>query len=173
MNAPASGVPASDAPEPTPTDVTAIVAVARNGVIGKDNDMLWHLPGDWPRVKALTMGGVLVMGRRTFESIGTPLPGRDSYVVTRDATWSHPGVRTFGEIDGAIDAALDSGRRVWIFGGGQVYAAALPRTTRIELTEVPLEPEGDAHFPELDPAEWLEVARQNLPTHAYVTLVRR
>ncbi|GAB3624041.1 dihydrofolate reductase [Mariniluteicoccus endophyticus] len=154
-------------------DVAAIVAVARNGVIGKDNDMLWHLPGDWPRVKALTTGGVLVMGRRTFESIGRPLPGRDSYVVTRNPDWSHEGARTFTDVDAAIDAALASGKPVWIFGGGQIYAEALPRTTRIELTEVPLEPEGDAFFPDLDPADWREVARESLPTHDNVTLVRR
>lgn len=158
---------------PRPDDVTAIVAVARNGVIGKDNDMLWHLPGDWPRVKALTMGGVLIMGRRTFESIGKPLPGRDSYVVTRNRDWSAEGARVFADVDSAIDAALASGKPVWIFGGGQIYAAALDRTTRIELTEVPLEPEGDAYFPELDPADWREIARESLPTHDNVTLVRR
>lgn len=161
------------APQPRPDDVTAIAAIGENRVLGKDGDMLWHIPEDWSRLKVMTMGGVLVMGRTTFEGIGKPLPGRTSFVVTRNREWAYPGVRTFADIDEAIDAALATGQRVWIFGGGQVYAAALPRTTRLELTEVHRAPEGDAYFPEIDPAQWTEVARQNLDGFSFVTLVRR
>ncbi|WP_460766960.1 dihydrofolate reductase [Mariniluteicoccus flavus] len=154
-------------------EVTAIAAVARNGVIGRDNDMVWHIPEDWKRLKAMTMGGVLVMGRRTFAGLGRPLPGRENFVVTRDPAYAADGIRVFDDVDSAIDAALATGKRVWIFGGGQVYAAALPRTTRLEITEVDQEPEGDAHFPEIDPDQWAEVAREPHEGFAYVTLVRR
>lgn len=159
--------------QPRPDDVTAIAAVARNGALGLDNDMLWHIPEDLARLKRLTMGGVLVMGRRTFDGIGRPLPGRDAYVLTRDTGWSAPGVRVFHDVDAAIDAALASGKRVWVFGGGQVYAEAWRRTTRIELTEVDLAPAADAYFPEIHPGDWREVAREPHDGFSFVTLVRR
>jgi dihydrofolate reductase len=148
--------------------VTAIAAVARNGVIGADNAIPWRLEGDFPRLRRLTMGGVLVMGRRTFDSIGRPLPGRDSYVVTRNPNWQAPGVRVFGSVDAAIDAALATGKPVWIFGGGEIYRQAWSRTTALEITHVDAAPEGDAYFPEIDPASWREVSREDRDGFAWV-----
>lgn len=152
--------------------VTAIAAVAANGVIGVDNTIPWRLDGDFPRVKQLTMGGVLVMGRKTFESIGRPLPGRDSFVVTRNPRWQAEGVRTFSAVDDALDAALATGKPVWVFGGGEIYRQAWQRTTALEITHVALSPPGDATFPEIDQAEWQEVAREDRAGFSWVRYER-
>ena len=153
--------------------ITAIAAVAANGVIGADGDLVWRSREDFAHLKALTMGGVLVMGRKNHESIGRPLPGRDSYVVTRDPDWSAPGVRVFGDLDEAIDAALATGRRVWIFGGGEVYAQAWPRTDALEITEIDAEYDGDVHFPAIDPTQWQETAREDRDGFSWVSYRRR
>lgn len=156
-------------PEPV---TTAVVAVARNSVIGNGPDIPWQIPGEQRRFKDLTMGGVLVMGRLTFESIGRPLPGRLTIVVTRDPNWHADGVRTASSVPAALAQAGGSGRAVFIAGGGQIYAEALPSTDAIELTEVHAEPEGDVRFPALDPADWREVSRVDHETHSYVRLER-
>jgi len=168
-----------------PYPLTAVVAMARNRVIGDGEKLLWHLPGDLPRVKALTMGRPLIMGRRTYLSIGRPLPGRGTIVLTRQSDWSAEGVITADDLDVAIAKAAawideDSSREkeIIIFGGGEIYAAFLPRTDRIDLTEIDLAPEGNATFPELNQAEWREVGRDNrpsddaVPAHAFVQLER-
>lgn len=152
--------------------VTAIAAVARNGVIGAGNGIPWRVEGDFARLRRLTMGGVLVMGRKTFDSIGRPLPGRDSYVVTRNRQWQAPGVQVFGSVDAAIDAALATGKPVWIFGGGEIYREAWPRTTNLEITYVDSAPDGDAFFPEIDSGTWQEVARQDRDGFAWVRYER-
>lgn len=160
--------------ERTPTTaITAIAAVATNGVIGADNAIPWRVEGDFARLKRLTMGGVLVMGRRTFDSIGRPLPGRESYVVTRNPTWSAEGTTVFADVDAALDAALATGRQVWVFGGGEIYRAAWGRTQALEITHVEAAPEGDAYFPEIDPAEWQETAREDRPGFSWVSYRRR
>ncbi|MDO5498503.1 MAG: dihydrofolate reductase [Propionibacteriaceae bacterium] len=141
--------------------ITAIAAVAANGVIGSDNVIPWHLDGDFARLKRLTMGGVLVMGRKTFESIGRPLPGRESFVVTRNPQWQAPGVRTFGSVDEALNAALATGKPVWVFGGGEIYRQAWDRTSALEITHVEQSPQGDAVFPEIDPDQWRAVTRED------------
>ncbi|HHV20695.1 MAG TPA: dihydrofolate reductase [Propionibacterium sp.] len=153
-------------------EITAIAAVATNGVIGVDNTIPWRLAGDFARLKQLTMGGVLVMGRRTFESIGRPLPGRESFVVTRNPDWQAAGVRTFGDVDSALDAALATGKAVWVFGGGEIYRQAWARTTALEITHVEQSPAGDATFPEIDPAEWRVVTRENREGFSWVSYVR-
>ena len=168
-----------------PYPVTAVVAMARNRVIGDGEKLLWHLPGDLPRVKALTMGRPLIMGRRTYLSIGRPLPGRGTIVLTRQSDWSAEGVITADDLDDAIakaaawiDADSSREKEIIIFGGGEIYAAFLPRTDRIDLTEIDLAPEGDAKFPELNQAEWREVGRddrpaqEGVPAHAFVQLER-
>jgi dihydrofolate reductase len=168
-----------------PYPLTAVVAMARNRVIGDGEKLLWHLPGDLPRVKALTMGRPLIMGRRTYLSIGRPLPGRGTIVLTRQSDWSAEGVITADDLDDAIakaaawiDADASREKEIIIFGGGEIYAAFLPRTDRIDLTEIDLTPEGDAKFPELNQAEWREVGRDNrpsedgVPAHAFVQLER-
>lgn len=152
---------------------TAIAAVAANGVIGADGDLVWRSREDFAHLKALTMGGVLVMGRKNHESIGRPLPGRDSYVVTRNPDWSAEGVRVFGDLDQAIDAAEATGRPVWIFGGGEVYAQAWPRTDALEITEIHADLAGDVHFPEIDPAQWQETAREDRDGFSWVSYRRR
>ena len=168
-----------------PYPLTAVVAMARNRVIGDGEKLLWHLPGDLPRVKALTMGRPLIMGRRTYLSIGRPLPGRGTIVLTRQSDWSAEGVITADDLDDAIakaaawiDADSSREKEIIIFGGGEIYAAFLPRTDRIDLTEIDLAPEGDAKFPELNQAEWREVGRddrpaqEGVPAHAFVQLER-
>lgn len=152
--------------------ITAIAAVAANGVIGAENTIPWRLDGDFPRVKRLTMGGVLVMGRKTFDSIGRPLPGRESFVVTRNPEWRVAGVRTFDDVDAALDAALATGKPVWVFGGEQVYRRAWDRITALEITHVELSPPGDAVFPDIDPAQWRTVTREDREGFSWVRYER-
>lgn len=138
-----------------------VVAQASNRVIGDGKRLLWHLPGDLPRVKALTMGCALIMGRRTFESIGRPLPGRASIVMTGNRDWQADGALVAHCLAEAVElgtrwlAGQESGeRRLILFGGGAIYQAGLPYCQQIELTEVACQPEGAARFPELDRSDW-------------------
>lgn len=163
-------------------DITLVVARARNGVIGNNGALPWHLPADLKRFKAITVGKPVVMGRKTFESIGRPLPGRHNIVLTRQAGWTADGVTVVPNLAEAVAAAgLDPRSRgdIMIIGGAEIYALALPVATRIELTEVDAEPAGDTRLPPFDPARWQEVARvthpaeEGRPGHAFVTLERR
>lgn len=156
-------------------EVAAIAAVADNGVIGNRGAIPWRIPGDLPRLKRLTMGHHLVMGRRTFESLGRPLPGRTNIVLTRDRDWSAPGAVVVHSLDEAlaVAAATDPGATVWIFGGGEVYRAAWDRITRLEVTLVHRSPAGDTTFPTIDPAQWAEASREVHEGFAYVTYRRR
>jgi dihydrofolate reductase len=154
--------------------VTIVAAVARNGVIGVDGGLPWRLPDDLRRFKELTLGHVLVMGRKTYESIGHPLPGRDTIVVTRNPSWD-PGsaeVRIAGGVRNAIEAAASLEREVFVVGGAQVYAEALPLADRLELTWVDAEPEGDTTFPEVDWREWRELQREHADGVAYASYER-
>ncbi len=146
--------------------VTIVVARARNGVIGRDNALPWHLPEDLAHFKATTVGHAMVMGRRTFESIGRPLPGRRTIVVTSDAAWSHAGCERAGSLAEAIALAATPGQNpaiatdeVMVVGGAQLYRDAIPLADRIVLTEIDADFEGDARFPAPDPAYWQEHAR--------------
>jgi dihydrofolate reductase len=133
--------------------LSLIVARARNGAIGRDNALPWHLPEDLQHFKATTLGHPILMGRRTFESIGRPLPGRRSIVLTRDPAWAHAGCERAASLDEAV--ALCAGvPEAFVIGGAQVYAAALPNADRLIITEVDLDVDGDAFFPPTDPAEW-------------------
>jgi dihydrofolate reductase len=123
----------------------AIAAMAENRVIGRDGQIPWHLPDDFKFFKRTTLGHVLVMGRKTFESIGRPLPGRDTIVLTRSA-WSHPGVLTATGLD-SLPLASDDPRQVFVCGGAEVYALALPRCSELYLTHVRRTVEGDTFFP--------------------------
>lgn len=161
--------------------IVLVVARARNGVIGRDGALPWHLPDDLKRFKRMTVGKPVVMGRKTFESIGRPLPGRQNIVLTRDPAWRAYGVTVVANFAEAVAAAgLDPRVRpeLMIIGGAQVYAEALPLATRVELTEVDAEPEGDTVLPAFDAARWREVAREahgpdgERPGYAFVTLVR-
>ena len=142
----------SEAPSPR---LTLIAARARNGAIGRDNSLPWQLPEDLAHFKATTLGHPIVMGRRTFESIGRPLPGRRSIVLTRDPVWAHPGCDRAGSLDEAIALCARAGAaEVFVVGGAQVYADAIGRADRLILTEVELDVAGDAFFPSIDPDTW-------------------
>jgi len=153
------------------TRVVLIAAVARNGVIGKGPDIPWTLPGDLARFKRLTMGHPVVMGRLTFDSIGRPLPGRRTLVVTRQVGWSHADVEVAHSVPEALTLAGPA-PVVFVAGGGQVYAEAMPLATDLMITEVPLEPDGDITFPPIDPALWRESSREDLADRSYVDYVR-
>lgn len=162
--------------------ISFVVARADNGVIGRDNALPWHLPADLRHFKRLTVGKPVVMGRRTFGSIGRPLPGRHNIVLTRDPDWRAEGVTVVANLAEAIAAAgLDPKTRadeVMIIGGAAVYADALPVATRIYLTEVHDAPQGDTVLPAFDPARWRETAREDhpaeegRPAYSFVTLER-
>lgn len=147
--------------------VTLVAAVARNGVIGAAGAIPWHLPEDFAHFKATTLGHTLVMGRATHDSIGRPLPGRTTIVLTRDREWHADGVLTASSLEEALAMAEGD---VYVAGGAAVYAAALPYADEQLLSEVDLEPAGDTYYPEFDPDEWPEVAREH---HDGFDVVRR
>ncbi|WP_131105332.1 dihydrofolate reductase [Ornithinimicrobium sufpigmenti] len=153
--------------------LTLIAAVGRNGVIGDGRVMPWHLPEDLRFFKDTTMGGVLVMGRGTWDSIGRALPGRRTIVVTRQRGWSAPGAEVAHSLREALAVAGDG--EVFIAGGGQIYAQTIGHAHRLVLTEVDLEPEGQTRFPAVDPTLWQEVSRAPgaPPVTAWVTWERR
>ncbi|WP_186386208.1 dihydrofolate reductase [Stappia sp. TSB10P1A] len=149
-------------------EIVLVAAVGENDVIGADGDMPWKLSTDLKHFKRLTLGHPMVMGRKTFESIGRPLPGRRTIVVTRDAGWAHEGTTRAGSLDEAFalaaDAAAEAGvSAIMVVGGGTIYAAALPLADRLEITRVHAAPEGDTLFPKIDPQEWREVTRETPP----------
>jgi dihydrofolate reductase len=151
--------------EAAPPRIEIVVAAARNGVIGRDNALPWHLPTDLKRFRRLTLGRPIVMGRKTQSSIGRVLDGRANIVVTRDPAWSLAGVVVAHSVEEALELGRGIARRdgveaVMVTGGAEIYRAALPFTEVVHLTEVDLEPDGDARFPPLDPAEWEETARE-------------
>jgi dihydrofolate reductase len=133
--------------------ISLIVAVARNGIIGRDGDLPWHLPTDLKRFKALTMGHHLVVGRKTWEEVGRPLPGRVMVVVTRDPEYRPEGVIVVHSVEQALEVACGDDE-VFIAGGGEVYRQALPLVDRMYVTRIHAEVAGDTTFPEVDPADW-------------------
>jgi len=142
------------------TRLVLIAAVARNGVIGSDNRLPWHLPEDLRHFRELTTGRAVIMGRRTWESLPErfrPLPGRRNIVVTRNPGYAAPGAVLAASLPAALAAAGED--EAFVIGGAELYAAALPLAERLELTEIDRDFVGDAHFPALDPGQWHEVAR--------------
>jgi dihydrofolate reductase len=149
--------------------VTLIVAVADSGVIGRGNTLPWHLPADLQRFKRITMGKPILMGRKTFESIGKPLPGRENIVVTRDPNYRRDGIRVVHDADGALCAAGDA-PEVMVIGGAELFRAFLPRAGRIHLTRVHGNIAGDVRWPALNERVWQVVEREVHPAderHAY------
>jgi dihydrofolate reductase len=132
-----------------------VVAVARNGVIGRDNALPWRLPADLAHFKKVTIGRPVVMGRRTYESIGKPLPGRQNIVVTHNRTYSAPGCTVVGSLDEAWRAAAGADE-VCIIGGTTLFEETLPIADVIHFTQVEADVEGDTFFPRFDPSEWQE-----------------
>jgi dihydrofolate reductase len=147
--------------------LTLIASVARNGVIGREGDLAWRDRDDLQRVKSLTLGHTLVMGRRTFESIGRPLPGRRTIVVSRRMGWAPDGVTVVGCIAEALSAA--GGAEIIGFGGGEIYAQLLELADRLEITEIAADLDGDVLFPEIDQAKWIEVERVPRIGYSWVT----
>jgi dihydrofolate reductase len=133
--------------------LTLIAAVARNGVIGQDNALPWRLPEDLKRFKALTMGHPIVMGRKTWESLGRPLPGRNNIVITRDKNYRAEGASVVHTIDEALVAAQDA-TEVFVIGGAEIYTITLPRADCLQLTELDADVDGDVRFPTFDRAQW-------------------
>ena len=155
------------------TEIVGIAAVARNGVIGSGNDIPWRIAEDWQRFKRLTMGQVLIMGRKTYDSIGRPLPGRTTFVITRDRMWRGDGVRVVPALDEAFEqAALLDPATIFVAGGGEIYRAAWDRLTRLEITEVDQTPPGEVTFPEIDPADWSEISREDHDGFSFVSYRR-
>ncbi len=140
--------------------VVLIAAVADNGVIGADGGIPWHLPEDFAHFKATTLGHTLVMGRATYDSIGRPLPGRTTIVLTRDPDWTAEGVLVAHDLAEALALADDLPGDVYVAGGSDVYAALLDRADEQILTEVHSRPGGDAFYPEFDRAQWTETRRE-------------
>ena len=149
-----------------------VAAVADNGVIGNGPDIPWHIPGEQAEFKAVTMGHTLLMGRTTFDSIGRPLPGRTTVVLTRDPGWSYEGVRTAADIDEALAIAEELPGDLMVAGGAQVYAAAMPYATDQVLSRVHLRPEGDVFYPAYDEAEWTVTATESHELYERVFLSR-
>ncbi len=139
--------------------VSLVAAVAQNGVIGRDGELPWRLPGDLRYFKALTLGKPVVMGRKTWESIGRPLPDRRNVVITRSPEYAADGAEVVSSPEAAL-SLLAGEAEVMVIGGEAVYRAFLDRATRIYLTEVDANVEGDARFPDLDRSEWVEAFRE-------------
>ena len=142
--------------------VSIIVAIAENGVIGRENGLPWRLSTDLKRFKALTMGKPVLMGRKTWESMPKrPLPGRRNIVITRDANYVADGAEVFSSLDEALEAA--GGGDVCIIGGGEVYAQGLDHADELHVTHVEAAVDGDTLFPDIDPAIWKKVSEESLP----------
>lgn len=133
--------------------LTLIAARARDGAIGRDNALPWHLPEDLQHFKATTLGAPIVMGRRTFESIGRPLPGRRTLVLSSDARWSPEGCERVGSLDEAL-ARCAGAPEAFVVGGSRLYAEAIARADRLIVTDVDVDVEGDTFFPPIDPTRW-------------------
>ncbi|ATE59085.1 dihydrofolate reductase [Thauera sinica] len=143
----------------TRPDVVIIAAVARNGVIGRDNGLPWRLKADLRRFRAVTLGHPLLMGRRTWESLGRPLPGRRNMVVSRDPGFRAEGAEVFASVDAAL-AAAGGNEKVFVIGGAEIYRQLMPRADRLMLTEVWADVDGDAHFPPIDSMQFIEERRE-------------
>ena len=153
--------------------IVLVAAVARNGVIGNGPDIPWKIPGEQAEFKRLTTGHTLLMGRATYESIGRPLPGRTTIVLTRDPAWTADGVLVAHSLTEALAQAALLPGEVIVAGGAQVYAEALPMAAEQIISEVPLSPEGDAFYPPIDRAVWEEVEREPHEGYERVTWLRR
>jgi len=142
--------------------ISLIVAVGKNNEIGKNNELLWHLPNDLKYFKQITLGLPIVMGRKTFESIGRPLPGRVNVIVTRNSNFKPEGCIVVDSIQNAMKATM-SAQNVMIIGGADIYSQTLPIADRIYLTEVDAELEADKFFPSIDQNLWEEISRKHNP----------
>ena len=164
-------------------ELVLVVAAAENGVIGKDGAMPWHLPADLRHFRRVTMGKPVIMGRKTWHSIGRPLPGRQNIVLTRDpafhgTAFHGTGATIVSSLDKAL-AAAGGAPEAMVIGGAEIYALSRPLATRIELTRIHASPEGDTFFPEPETSLWVETAREDhaadgeAPAHSFLSYARR
>ncbi|MBL4673903.1 MAG: dihydrofolate reductase [Arenicella sp.] len=158
-------------------EIILIAAVGENGEMGHNNELLWHLPGDLPRFKALTMGSPIIMGRKTFDSIGRALPGRLNIVLTANNDWHADGVSVASSIDSALELAKSTSTdKAFVIGGGQIYMLFLAYATSLEMTEVADAPVADTYFPNFSGGDFKQTARKSItdtsPTFDYVTYRR-
>ncbi|WND02825.1 dihydrofolate reductase [Temperatibacter marinus] len=158
--------------------ISVIVAADSNWAIGGNNELLWHISEDLKRFKAITLGKPIVMGRKTFESIGRPLPGRENVVITRNNQWQHKGVTVVSSLEAAY-AHLFKQDEIMIIGGGEIYKQALTKAHRLYLTKVDLSVDNaDTWFPEVDAGDWSEVTRIDVaasagtPAYSFIDYVR-
>ncbi len=140
---------------------TIIVAKAKNNIIGNNNELIWHLPNDLKRFKALTSGHPIIMGRKTYESIGRPLPNRTNIVITRNPDWNTEGILVVNSLEEAIEKAKEIDENIFIIGGGNIYEQAMEISNALEVTEVHHLFEGDTKFPEIDSKIWKEAERSD------------
>lgn len=141
--------------------ITIIVAKSENNIIGNDNQLIWHLPNDLKHFKQLTSGHPIIMGRKTYESLGKPLPNRTNIVITRNKDWNPEGVLVMNSLHEAIEKSKEIDEEVYIIGGGNIYEQAMDWADAVEVTEVHQEFEGDTKFPEIDLAIWEETSRED------------
>ena len=157
--------------------VILVAAIGENGEMGRNNELLWHLPGDLPRFKKMTMGSPIIMGRKTFDSIGRALPGRLNIVLTENRDWQADGVQVVHSMDASLEAADQQNTgKAFVIGGGQIYKLFMAHATSLELTEVKDAPVADTFFPNFSDNQFAETARSHIedsePTFDYVTYQR-
>jgi dihydrofolate reductase len=152
-------------------NISLVVAAADNNIIGKDNQLLWHLPNDLKFFKNVTWGMPVIMGRKTFEALGKPLAGRKNIVITRQKGWKAEGAVVVGSLDDALFLVKEMDvKEPMVIGGGEIYRLAFEKARRIYITRVDATPEGDTSFPAIDPAKWKLVSQKNHEAdekHAY------
>ena len=141
--------------------LSLIVAMATNRTIGLNNQMPWHLSADLKKFKKITMGQPIIMGRKTFESIGRPLPGRQNIIISRNPQYQQPDCLVFNDLDSALQSCASSDE-VFVIGGATLYAATLARADRLYITEIQQAFSGDTWFPEINPGEWRVVTREDI-----------
>lgn len=141
--------------------ISLIVAMASNRVIGLNNQMPWHLSADLKKFKKITMGAPILMGRKTYESIGRPLPGRTNIIISRNPAYSQPGCLVFNDIDQALASCRDA-EEIFVIGGSDFYKSMLPVADTLYLTQIHQEFPGDTFFPEIDADQWIEVEREDI-----------
>ncbi|MDG1904984.1 MAG: dihydrofolate reductase [Arenicella sp.] len=159
-------------------EIVFVAAYGENGEMGKNNELLWYLPGDLPRFKQLTIGSPIIMGRKTFDSIGKPLPGRTNIVLSANKQWSQPGVTVASSIDESLELArAEQPEKVSIIGGGQIYKLFLPFATILEITYVYDAPVADTYFPNFSEDDFTEInrieVRDSQPHFDYITYHRK
>jgi dihydrofolate reductase len=156
--------------------ISIIVAISKNNAIGKDNTLLWNIPEDLKHFKEITSGHTIIMGRKTFESIGRPLPNRRNIVITRDDSYAHNGIEIANSLIKALDVCKYEDE-VFVIGGGEIYKQALPFADKLYVTHVEKEYTGDAFFPEISKEEWVEISKEehseNDPPYRFSTYEKK